>query len=129
MKITAAEAEAFFVHPSQRKGATGDEVLPDDWEYWASGKVCGVFHPSVIPGVWFGHILVKPEAWGGVDFHARAILTEFCAAVDAARIAGWVPEKNRAMLALCRRLGFETDGRLPIDEPVVMLGWRPEWAL
>jgi len=125
VKLTAEQAEAFFAHPSQRKGGKGGEVLPDEWEYRAQDGVCGVFHPSVIPGVWIGHILVKPEAWGNATNPARLILTDFAAETQALRIVGWVPECNRAMLALCRRLGFETDGRLPLPEPVVMVGWRP----
>ena len=34
-------------------------------------------------------------------------------------------ESNRAVLAMSRRVGFEVDGRLPLAEPVTLLGWRP----
>lgn len=126
MKLTPAEAAPFFAHPSQRKAAMLDDgPLPDFCEYRASGGVCGAFHPAFWPGVWMGHIGVLPQAWGQVDEAAARIVADFAAEQNAARIVGWVKESNRAMLAMCRRIGFEIDGRLPLDEPVAMLGWRP----
>lgn len=125
MRITAAEAEAYFAHPSQRKAAMLDGPLPDVCEYRAQDGVCGAFHLALWPDVWMGHIGVLPQSWGQVEPAAMAILRDFYEEQQPDRIIGWVKERNRAMLALCRRLGFEIDGRLPLSEPVVMLGWRP----
>lgn len=102
-----------------------DGPLPDFCEYRAESGVCGAFHPAFWPGVWMGHIGVMPQAWGQIEAPARRIMTGFFEEQEATRIIGWVKENNRAMLALCRRLGFETDGQLPLPEPVVLLGWRP----
>lgn len=72
-----------------------------------------------------GHLAALPSAKGHAVAPMRAILTAFTAEVGAHRIIGWVREDNRAMLALCRRAGFEIDGLLPLAMPVVMTGWRP----
>jgi RimJ/RimL family protein N-acetyltransferase len=55
----------------------------------------------------------------------RAILQAFALESGAERIVGWIEERNRAALAMCRRIGFEVDGRLPLAEPALMIGWRP----
>jgi RimJ/RimL family protein N-acetyltransferase len=66
------------------------------------------------------------DARGRGDEAAKAILRSFSAEVGAERIIGWVREDNRAVLAMSRRVGFEVDGRLPLAEPVLMLGWSCE---
>lgn len=93
-------------------------------QFRALGGVCGAFHEHLWPGVWMGHLGALPGVYG-VDEATMAILRDFAAESRAARIIGWVKERNRPMLALCRRVGFEIDGRLPLAEPVVMVGWRP----
>lgn len=125
MRITAQEAEAFFSHPSQRKAAMLDGPLPEHFQYHAIGPVCGVFHGAAWPGVVMGHIGVNPSGWGALDASALAVLQEAWDEYQPDRIIGWVKESNRAMRALCLRLGFEIDGRLPLPEPVICYGWRP----
>lgn len=126
--ITAQEAARYFNSPSQRR-ASGLIDDPEDWmHYRATGGVCGAFHENMLPGVWMGHLGALPEAWGALDEAAAQIVGSFAAEKNAARIIGWVRQSNRPMLALCRRIGFEIDGILPLAEPVAMVGWRPEWA-
>ena len=123
--ITSTEAAPYFAHPSQQR-ASGLIGEPEDWmHYRAAGDFCGAFHLNLWPGIWMGHLAAKPGAWGKCDQDALAILRGFSAEVNAARIIGWVKESNRAVLALCRRIGFETDGRLPLADPVMMIGWTP----
>ena len=115
-RLTAQEAVPYFTEPCE------------EWmQYRALGGVCGAFHAHLWPGVWMGHLGARREAWGHLDAPARAIVASFADEVNAARIVGWVKESNRPMLALCRRIGFETDGRLPLAEPVLMVGWGRTW--
>lgn len=72
-----------------------------------------------------GHLGVKKDALGRSDEAMRAILQAFALESGAERIVGWIEERNRAALAMCRRIGFEVDGRLPLAEPALMIGWRP----
>ncbi len=92
--------------------------------YRACDGFCGAFHMHLWPGVWMGHMGALPGV-RRVDAAAKAILQAFALESGAERIIGWINEKNRPALALCRRLGFEIDGRLPLAEPVCMVGWRP----
>ena len=124
--LTHTEAAPYFAHPSQQR-ASGLIGEPEDWmQYRASGDVCLSFHLNLWPGVWMVHLAAKPGAWGRCDGDVTAILRAFSAEVNAARIIGWVKESNRAVLALARRVGFETDGRLPLVEPVIMVGYPCE---
>jgi hypothetical protein len=122
--LSAADAKPYFQHPAQViEGMIGE---PEDWmTYRATSGVCGAFHQHLWPGVWMGHLGALPGVYRA-DAAALAILKGFAAESGAVRIIGWVKESNRPMLALCRRLGFETDGRLPLAEPVVMTGWSPK---
>ena len=123
-KLTPEQAAAYFCHPSQVKASGMGGDLPDWMEYRTYGGVCGAFQPHLWPGIWMGHLAALPEARGHAVKPMRAILAAFCNEVGAERIIGWVKENNRAALALCRRAGFETDGVLPLAEPVVMIGWK-----
>jgi len=93
-------------------------------QYRAQDGLCGAFHAHLWPDVWMGHLGALPGVTR-VDAAALAILRAFAAEVGAKRVIGWVIESNRPMLALCRRVGFEIDGILPLARPVVMVGWRP----
>lgn len=126
MKITVEAAREYFAHPSQLRHSMieAPEDLPDWATYYAIGGVCGGFHPGHWSGLLMGHIGVKPHAWGHVTADARAVLGEAWAAENPERIAGWVKDSNRPMQALCRRLGMEIDGHLPLAEPVTLYGWR-----
>lgn len=122
MRISTAEAEAFFAHPSQRKAAMLDGPLPDLW-YHAAGPVCGAFH-WIWPGVLMGHLGVKAAGWGATLEPARAVLAEAWETYAPDRIVGWVKESNRSTCRWTERLGFTVDGRLPLPEPYVLYGWR-----
>lgn len=118
--LTVDEALPFFWHPYH-----GD-MRGNDWmEYRACEGVCGAFHQHLWPGVWMGHLGAKLSARGNTLEPTKAILRSFADEVGAERIIGWVREDNRATLALCRRAGFEIDGRLPLSVPVLTIGWRP----
>ncbi len=120
MIITAQQAKPYFANSP---GLVDD---PEDWmHYRADSGVCGAFHQHLWPGIWMGHVGVLPEALGKADAAVLRILTAFAEDRSAERIIGWVKESNRAALAMFRRVGFETDGRLPLAEPVILLGWRP----
>lgn len=125
--LTPAQAAPYFAHPTQRRGARlpDGQALPDFCVYRVLDGVCGAFHQAIWPGAWVGHIGVLPTAWGHVDGPAGQILRDFAAEVGAERILAVFPERNRAVAAMCRRLGFETDGRLPLAEPVLIMGWTP----
>lgn len=125
MRITREDAEAFFAHPSQRKGAQGDQPLSDAMFYYAQGPVCFGFHWMPWPGVLSAHLGVKPEAWGKATEAARAVLTEVWHAEKPTRIIAWNLESNRAIQAFCRRIGAKLDGRLELPDPVMMYGWSP----
>ena len=125
MRITVDAARGYFRHPSQRVLETTPDNLPDvGFEYWASGPLCIVFHPSLYPDVWMGHTAAKPEGWGLLVPHAKKLINEFWDEKMPHRIIGWTPEKNRAALAFVRRAGFVVDGRLPLPGgAVIMSGW------
>lgn len=127
MKISRDEARAFFAHPSQLRAAMLDspDQLPESLTYYAKGGVCLATHWGHWPGVLMGHIAALPSAWGRVTEPGLALLHEAWAAEQPERIVGWVKERNRAMCALCARLGMKIDGRLPLAEPVILYGWRP----
>lgn len=72
-----------------------------------------------------GHIGAKREALGHADPYALSILHEAWDYHRPERIAGWIKEKNRAVRAMCLRLGMEQDGRMDLPDPVLMFGWRP----
>lgn len=114
-RVTAAEARAWFEHPSQLRGAMLDS--PDDLpvcgvEYLACGPICGAFHRAPWEGVWFGHYGVQPEGWGRLIEPARAVLAAFLARPDAETIIGWTDSGNRAAISFARRLGFVETGRM-----------------
>ncbi len=124
-KLTSQEALPFFNNPSQRRanGLIDGEDLGDWLLYRALGGVCLSFHQHLWPGVWMVHLGAKPEAWGNLDGDTAALVRAFADEVDASRIIAWVREENRAVLSLCRRIGFEIDGRLPARDVAVMVGW------
>jgi len=127
-QVNADAARPYFDHPSQRKGGMIDPAALHDngIEYWFCDGVCGTAHPSLWPGVWMIHIGAKPERWGYVDGPCRAMLEAFWDAKKPDRVTAWVKANNRAVLALTKRLGFETDGRMVLASgEVIMLGWRP----
>lgn len=121
MKITAAEARAYFAHPSQRKAAMLDGPLPEWMEYRAEGNVCLAFHPALWPDVWMTHIGVKPRGWGQLTDTTARLLDAFWLEQQPHRIVAWIKDSNRAAIALARRCGFETDGAFP---GVLMMGWQ-----
>jgi RimJ/RimL family protein N-acetyltransferase len=128
MRITRDEAKAFFAHPSQLRASMlgSADDLPEEVEYWADGPICGLFHLSFWPGVWMVHYGVKPEGWGRLVEPSRRILRAFWGHHRPQRIIGWTDARNRAALALTRRVGFQEDGRMQLDgHEVVMTGWRP----
>lgn len=91
--------------------------------YHALGGVCLLAHPMPLDGLWMVHLGVLPSAWGKVTEPAHELLKEIWADLSAERIAAWVHEDNRHVAALCRRVGFELDGRLPLARPILMFGW------
>lgn len=118
--LTVEEALPYFWH------AYHGDMRDNEWMTFRScDGVCGAFHQHLWPGVWMGHLGALKEARGRTVGPAKAILRNFAAEVGAERIIGWVREDNRATLAMCRRAGFEIDGRLPLAQPVLMIGWRP----
>ncbi len=119
-RLTAAEAAPYFRHP-----AHGEGFETEDWmQFRACDGFCMGFHMHLWLGVWMGHMGALPGV-RRVDAAAKAILQAFALESGAERIIGWIREDNRPALALCRRIGCEIDGRLPLAEPVVMVGWRP----
>ena len=123
MRITIDEARQYFAHPSQRNNAD-PETLPVWAVYHALGGVCLLAHPMPLDGLWMVHLGVLPSAWGRVTEPARELLKEISAENRVERMLAWVPEDNRHVAALCRRVGFELDGRLPLARPLLMYGWR-----
>lgn len=125
MKISVDEARKYFTHDSQKILGTDPDNLPEDGvEYWASGPICGVFHPAPWPDVWMAHYGVLPEGWGRLKSPAIEILTAFWREKQPKRIIGWTEETNRAAVAFARRLGFEKDGEMKLgSETVIMQGW------
>lgn len=129
-RLTPQEARDYFADPTQLRASMleSPDDLPDEgFEYWACGPICGVFHLSAWPGVWMVHYGVKREGWGKLVDPSRAILNAFWAHHQPQRIIGWTDSRNRAALALTRRVGFHEDGRMELNGyEVVMTGWRPE---
>jgi RimJ/RimL family protein N-acetyltransferase len=127
-RVTVEEARPFWADPSQHVMGAHPDMLPggDGFHYWASGPVCGVFHPHLWPGVWMVHIGCKPSGWGIAADYARAGLLGFWADQSPQAVVAWVQDANRAVLALMRRVGFQPDGvlRLPPGD-VNMQSWRP----
>lgn len=124
MRITADAAREYFSHPTQiRKG--GDPANLPAWAaYYAERGVCLLFHPMPSDGLWMVHIGVIPSAWGSVTGPARELMAEAWADLKMQRIVAWAPDTNRAVAALCKRIGFEIDGRLPLARPLTLYGWR-----
>lgn len=125
MIIPASEAEAFFSHPSQRKGAKPGDALPDWMEYRVNGDVCLATHWTHVPGLLLCHVGVKPTAWGTVREKVLPLLHDAWGEHQPDRIGGWIGESNKAACALARRCGFVEDGRVPLGETVILYGWRP----
>ena len=125
MKITASEAEAFFAHPTQRKGAKDGQPLPGEAEYFARNGVCLAFHWGHFPGLLMVHVGVKPEAWGRTVEPAKAILNEAWQHFAPGRVIAFVNQSNRATCKFAERIGFETDGRMAMPDPVMIYGWSP----
>lgn len=123
-QITVDEAREFFRHPSQRKGFNPDDLPEDGVAYWADGPVCGVFRDFSWPRVLDVHCGVKPEGWGSTVPHARAILEAVWHYYAPDLIVAQSLAKNRAVLAMNKRLGFEVIGTLPTPESVVIQAWR-----
>lgn len=92
-------------------------------DYRACDGFCMAFH-WVWPGVWEAHMGALPGVCR-VDAAMKALLQAYALESGAERIIGRIEESNRPALALCRRVGCVVDGRLPLAEPVVMIGWRP----
>lgn len=108
-------------------GITPDSLPGDPFEYWADGDLCGVAHLAPHPGVWMVHFAAKPEGRGHLVASARRLLAELWEARQPKRVIGWTPVRLRAAVAFSKRVGFVTDGILPLpDGDVVMGGWRPE---
>lgn len=99
--------------------------MPDWAAYYAQDGVCIMLHPMPANRVFMAHIGVEPRAWGHVTAPCKALLAEAMADLGADRILMWFPENNRAVAALCRRIGAELDGRLPLASPFLMYGWGP----
>lgn len=102
--------------------------MPDWAAYYAQDGVCLMIHPMPCAGVFMAHIGVEPRTWGKVVGPCKALLAEVMADLNAVRIVTWFPENNRAVAALCRRIGAELDGRLPLATPVLMYGWAQKWV-
>jgi len=121
-RLTAKKAAAYFQHPAG--GMDGVTFMPVPWmDYRACDGFCMAFHWRW-PGVYETHMGALPGV-RRVDQAMKAILQSYALEKGAERIVGWIKESNRPALALCRRVGCEVDGRLPLVDPVVMIGWKP----
>ena len=127
MRISAAEAQKYFEHPSQQLGGLDPKDLPDaGFHYFASDLICGVFHLVSDPGIFMSHYGAIPEGWGSLASPAVSILYEAWSELDAQRFIGWTEMNNKAALAFAKRLGFVIDGGMPLkDKVMVMQGWTP----
>ena len=128
MKISVDAAREYFSHPSQQVLGITPDALPDDgFDYWADGALCVVAHIAPHPGLLMVHFAAKPEGRGFLVPSGRRILREIWEEKRPKRLIGWTPVRFRAACAFASRLGFETDGILPLpDGDVVMSGWRME---
>ena len=130
MRITREEARAYLDHPSQLRGhrlQSPDDIPWDGFEYWADGPVCLIFHPGPWVGVWMVHVAAKPEGWGKIEVPTLGLLRAFAQTKGASRIIAWMDERNRAVLAFARRLGFVEDGRMRVgNAEIAMYGWETE---
>lgn len=122
MRITVDEARAYFADPSQHQGGKTQDDLPDWADYWANGGACLMTHTAYWPGVIMVHIGAKPECWGFLDAPIKRLLREIWATERPDRLIAWISERNRAALALARRVGFSHDGYMP--NGVFLLGWK-----
>ena len=124
MRIGLEEARQYWAHPSQAdRGYTGAD-LPEWGDYWAEGGVCLMVHQSLWPGVLMAHLGVKPEAWGKAVEPVRRLLGEIMESEKPERIIAWVPESNRAVIALLWRIGAVQDGGMPLQSGAVLqFGW------
>lgn len=121
MRITPQEAAPYFWH---RNCALHGEI--PEWAFChAAGGVCGAFHWAPWPGWLQVHVGVMPQVRGRADEAALRLLHEAWEEHEPERIAALFKESNRPVAALCRRLGFQDDGRLPMREPVIIMGWAP----
>lgn len=127
MRISVDEARAYFAHPSQLRAsmlASADD-LPEVATYYANAGVCLATHWGPWHGVLMVHLAAMPWAWGATTEPVIGLMREAWAAECPERLCGWVREENRAIQALCRRVGMQIDGRLPLAQPVILYGWRP----
>lgn len=129
MRISVEAAREYFADPTQQKASDiTPDTLPEgpDFQYWAAGGVCGIFHRAPWPGVWMGHYGVKPEAWGKTTAPAQQILRAFWDSERPELIIGWTKADNRAALAFARRLGFRIHGEMNLPTgKVIEQSWRP----
>ena len=126
-KITVDEARPFWADKSQHVMGSHPETLPsgEHFHYWASGPICGVFHPAHWPGVWMAHHGCKPEGWGIALPYAIEGLRCFWDSVRPDAIIGWTAKQNRAAVVFARRCGFIEDGVLNLKSgDIIMQSWR-----
>lgn len=126
-QVSVDEAREFFAHQSQIKGTgvTPDQLHDDGIVYYASGAICGMFHDMPWPKVLGAHCGVKPEGWGQIVPHAKAILQTVWDEYQPELIVAWTRESNRATLAFNKRCGFVVHGQMPTEESTILQHWRP----
>ena len=113
MRITRDEAQGWF-----------SETIPAWMDYRAEGGACMAFHESFWPGVAMVHLGANPRWWGALDGCVASLLREYWDDAKPKRIVAWVPARNRAVLAMARRVGFTVDGQMPLpDGEITMIGW------
>lgn len=115
-------AREFFEHPSQWRSARPEQLPESGMAYYISGPICGVFHDVPWPGVIGAHCGVKPEGWGQIVPHAKAILHRVWDDFAPALIVAWTDKGNRATLAFNKRCGFVVHGEMPTG--VVLQHWE-----
>jgi RimJ/RimL family protein N-acetyltransferase len=123
VKITAGEAQEYFLHPSQQTDIDPDNLPGDPVQYWAHDGVCGMFHPTFWPGVWMAHYAIKPEVWGKTVAPTVVLLNAFWRAEQPELIIGWTDNKNRQAMSFAKRLGFKEIGTM--RNGVVTQEWTP----
>ena len=124
-RVDVEEAREFFAHPSQWRSAKPEQLPAEGAVYYVSGNICGMFHDVPWPGVIGAHCGVKPEGWGQIVPHAKAILRQVWDDFSPDLIVAWTEESNRATLAFNRRCGFKIHGTMPTTGGCVMQHWRP----